>query len=104
MPHPSDSIASELRAAVLAGDHARARRLVQDYAEALQELWRALPEAERAGSPIPSQARELLGWARDMTLVQRALAARHLAIVETASRYESSPGTRDRSTAIQVHA
>ena len=105
MPQPPDRIASELRSAVLAGDHGQADRLVQAYTEALRELWLALPESERAASAVPGQARELLEWAREMTLVQRALAAQHLAIVETASRYESAPGARDQSSStIQVHA
>ena len=88
---------------MLAGDHSQAERLVQDYTEALRELWLALPESERAASAVPEQARELLEWAREMTLVQRALAAQHLAIVETASRYESAPRDQSSST-IQVHA
>jgi hypothetical protein len=103
MPQPPDKIASQLRAAVLAGDHGQAERLVQEYSGALQVFWRALPEAERTASPVPAQVRELLGWAREMTLVQRALTARHLEIVETASRYGTAPGPRDHSSAIDIH-
>jgi len=103
MPEQPDRIASELRSAVLAGDHLRAERLVPEYARALQAFWDRLPESERAASPVPSQARELLAWAREMTLVQRALVAEHLAIVEKASRYRT-PGAESNSSAIEVRA
>lgn len=104
MPQPPDNLARELRAAVLAGDHVRAERLVLDYGEALRAFWGSLAEEERAASNLPGQVRELLEWTREMTLVQRALTAQHLEIVETASRYETTPGATDRSSAIEVHA
>ena len=89
---------------MLAGDHARAGQLVQEYSEALQALWLALPEGDRASSDIPRQACELLAWAREMTLVQRALTSQHLAIVETASRYKAAAAAQGQSSAIEVHA
>ncbi len=104
MPQPPDNLARQLRAAVLAGDHARAECLVRDYSQALRAFWESLTAEERAASNVPGQVHELLGWAREMTLVQRALTAQHLEIVETASRYETTSGTTGRFSAIEVHA
>ena len=77
----------ELRAAVIAADHAAAERAACRYVEALQKLWESLPAQERAVSKVPDTARELLGWAREMTLIQRNLAADQLAALQKASRY-----------------
>ena len=43
-----DQASRELRAAVIAADHARAERAVSDYVDALQQIWEALPERDRA--------------------------------------------------------
>jgi hypothetical protein len=83
-----DSLSLELRSVVLGGDHVLAGRLVAEYATAVREFWESLPESERAASIVPTQARELLTWARGMAVVQRAMAAEHLAIVRKAGRYE----------------
>jgi F0F1-type ATP synthase membrane subunit b/b' len=100
MPAALDKVARELRGAVLAEDHASAERLAGEYRAALEEAWRALPESARAASSLPQQARETLTWARGMTIVQRAMLAEELAILDKAIRYASdrAPG---RST-IQV--
>lgn len=82
-----DQASRQLRAAVIAADHAGAERASSSYVEALQKLWEALPEQERAGSPIPARTRELLAWAREMTLIQRNLAADQHAVLQKASRY-----------------
>src|SRR5271155_1615561 len=65
----------ELRAAVLAVDHARAEGAVHRYVEAVRQSWAALPDEQRGTSSIPARACELLAWARQMTLIQRNLAA-----------------------------
>jgi len=104
MPEQPDKLAHELRSAVLAGDHACASRLVPEYALALKTFWESLPESQRADSSVPSQACELLAWAREMTLVQRALTAEHLAVVEKASRYRATPGAESCPSAIEVRA
>jgi hypothetical protein len=35
---------------------------------------------------LPQQSRELLTWVRDMTLMQQAMAAQHLALAQNANR------------------
>jgi hypothetical protein len=82
-----DHASLELRAAVIAADHARAERAVSDYLEALRQIWEVLSEQERAVSTIPTTAHELLAWARQMTLIQRNLAADQYAILQKTSRY-----------------
>ena len=90
MPQAPDSLERELRAAVLANDHEKATRLTVEYTAALREHWEALTARERAASPLPKQSLELLAWAREMTIMQQALAAQHLAAVERASRYQTA--------------
>jgi hypothetical protein len=90
MPTPQDNLAHDLRAAVLANDHEKAARLTVAYTAALREHWTLLSTQERARSPLPKQSLELLQWAREMTIMQQALAARHLALVEEAGRYQTA--------------
>jgi hypothetical protein len=85
-----DQASRELRAAVIAVDHAGAERAAAHYVEALQKLWESLPEQERAVSPVPSTAREILAWAREMTILQRTLTADQLRILQKASRYQDA--------------
>jgi hypothetical protein len=80
----------DLRSALLGGDHVLADRLVTEYAQAAREVWESLPEAERATSALPQQARELLTWAHEMTVVRRAMAGAQLAIVQKAAHYSSA--------------
>ena len=82
----SDNLARDLRSAVLSEDHEKASRLSAEYTEALRERWTRLSPQERAASPLPQQSRELLAWVRDMTLMQQAMAAQHLALVQRANR------------------
>jgi hypothetical protein len=100
MPQPSDSLARELRGAVLANDHEKAARLSAEYTEALREHWMQLSPRDRAASPLPKQSIELLNWVREMTIMQQALAARHLAVVEQASRYQTARSLYLRSAAL----
>lgn len=101
MPEPLDKIARDFRAAVLAADHALAERLATEYREALAEAWRTMPDSARSGSSLPRQATEMLTWARGMTIVQRAMLAEQLAVLDKAIRYASdrAPG---RQSTIQV--
>jgi hypothetical protein len=101
MPERLDRIARELRSAVLAGDHVLAERLASEYREALAEAWQGLPQSVRAASPLPAQARETLTWARGMTIVQRAMLAEQLAVLDKSIRYASDRAPSRRST-IQV--
>jgi hypothetical protein len=101
MPAALDKISRELRAAVLAADHASAERLAGEYRAAVEEAWRELPEPERAGSNLPRQANETLTWARGMTIVQRAMLAEQLAVLEKSRRYAADRATQRRST-VQV--
>jgi hypothetical protein len=87
MSQALDKISVELRTALLGGDHVLADRLVNEYAQAAREIWESLPDAERATSALPQQARELLAWAQEMTVVRRAMAGAQLAVVEKAARY-----------------
>jgi hypothetical protein len=82
-----DSASRELRAAVIAADHAGAELAVSHYVETLRLVWEVMPEQERRASVLPARARELLAWARGMTIIQRALTADQLGILEKASRY-----------------
>ena len=101
MPEPLDKIARDFRAAVLAADHAKAERLAAEYREALAETWRTMPDSDRNGSPLPRQAAELITWARGMTIVQRAMLAEQLSVLDKAIRYASERAPGNRST-IQV--
>ena len=75
---------------MIATDHARAARALDRFVEALREHWQSLPEGVRATSGIPSRTRELMTWTREMTLIQRNLAADQLNVVQKASRYHSA--------------
>ena len=103
MPHPLDNIAQQFRSAVLASDHTLADRLASEYAQAASELWQSLSDSERESSALPEQTRELLTWARGMTIVQRAMLAEQLAILEKASRYRQALAANRNST-MQVSA
>jgi hypothetical protein len=80
-------LARELRAAVLGNDHQQAVRLAEQYTAALDQQWARMSPAERASSGIPKQARELITWARNVTIMQYAMAASHLSAIEKANRY-----------------
>lgn len=86
---------------MLAGDHVLAERLATEYREALAEAWQGLPQSVRAASPLPAQAHEALTWARGMTIVQRALLAEQLAVLDKSIRYASDRAPSRQST-IQV--
>ena len=78
-----------MREAVVAGDYAAAQAAADGYFKALEMLWQSLTEAERAVSPSPVKALELLNWAREMTIIQRSFAANQLSAIQKASRYET---------------
>ena len=101
MPETLDSVARDFRSAILAADHVQAERLASEYRQALAEAWQNLPDSARADSKLPQQAHELLTWARGMTIVQRALLAEQLAVLDKAIRYASDRAPGSRST-IQV--
>lgn len=82
-------ISLKFRSAILASDHELAGQLATEYALALRELWELLPENERATSPVPQDSAELLTWAQRMTLVHRAIAKEHLAVIAKASHYQA---------------
>jgi len=90
MPQLQDKLAYQLRAAVLAADHEKAARLTMEYCEALREHWMTLSAEERAVSALQKQSLELLTWVREMTIMQRALAAEHLRMIEKAKRYRTA--------------
>jgi len=101
MPLALHRISRELRSALLGADQARAELLVSEYAAAVREFLETLPESDRATSPVPRQAAELLTWARDMTLVRRAMAAEQLAVVQKASRYNVARFAPTRPPGVQ---
>jgi hypothetical protein len=78
----------ELRAAVIAADHTGAELALAHYIETLRQVWEAAPEQERSGSALPVRVRELLAWTREMTIIQRALTADQLRVLQKASYYE----------------
>jgi len=94
-------VSLELRSALLGGDQVLANRLVMEYSDAVRQLWESLPESERAASSIPTDARELLTWAKEMTVVRRAMAAAQLTVVQKASRYSAAPAPARFSPAVQ---
>ena len=96
--HPA-SLENQLRSALLAGDANLSQAILSEYVEALRASWESLSERERSSSPIPRQARELLTWARELTLVRRALTSEQLARVERAIRYH--PGSAAPASAIE---
>ena len=102
MPVPLDKLSQQFRSAVLAGDHLGAEQLALQYIEALREMWASLPPRERGASLVPKQAQELLTWARDVTIVQRALTQEQLAILEKACRYQPSGLLEPRSRGFEV--
>ena len=87
MPRPPDEVSRDLRAAVLGADHEQAARLAEEYTRAVQTQWEQMSDAERSASRLPKQAQELLTWARDVAAMHHAMAAQHLAALETAHRY-----------------
>ena len=91
---PLERASRDLRAAVIAADHAGAKVAVSNYVEALRQVWEALPEQDRAVSALPGRVRELLCWAREMTIIQRSLTADQLRILEKASRYQGAANLR----------
>lgn len=86
-PAPED-LARKLRSAIASGDHFAARQLAESYVAGLRTLWNALPESSRACSTLPGEARELLSWAREAAIIQRALMSDQLATLRKASRYQ----------------
>lgn len=100
MPQALDNIASRLRAAVLQSDHNNARRLTAEYTHAVRRCWEALSPAERTRSELPKLSIELLTWVRQMTLLQQAIAAQHLAIAEKVGRYQKARAVYVRAAAL----
>jgi hypothetical protein len=90
MPDSLDNIARDLREAVLGVDHEQAARLAEEYGGAVRVQWEGFSESERALSRLPQQSRELLTWARDVAVMQHAMAGQHLAAMEMAHRYLSA--------------
>jgi hypothetical protein len=95
-----DKLAHQLRAAVLASDHGKAARLTEAYVEALREHWLALNREERTASGVPKVALELLGWAREMTILQRALAGEHVRALDKILRYRAARALYQESVAL----
>lgn len=102
MPQQLDKIANELRSAILAADPANAARLVTEYVEALCQEWEHMPPQDRACSQLPQVAKELLKWARDMTMVQRALTSKQLDILDKVIEYRRSASLQEGGRAIEV--
>ena len=91
----------ELRSALLGGDDVLAARLACDYTNAVRDLWESLSEGDRAVSTIPQQATELMTWARDMTVVRRAMAAAQLGVVQKASHYSAARSAESTRSGVQ---
>ena len=98
MAQSLDKILQDFRTAVLRGDYDLARELAPEYAGALGQLWESLPESGRLA------ARKLLVWAHQMTVLQRALAAAQLAVIEKASHYNVDGAVEAPGPAVQFSA
>ena len=96
----TDSLARELRAAVLAGDHPKAMRLAVQYTEAVRADWVVLNAPEREASRLPQQSVELLNWVREMTLMHRGMTGEHLKVLARASRYQTARALYLQSSAL----
>ena len=95
-------LARELRGAVLGNDHVQAARLAEQYTAAVSRQWELMSPGERASSSLPKQSRELLTWARDVAIMQHAMAAMHLSAIEKAHRYLNARVHYLRSAALDV--
>jgi hypothetical protein len=95
-------LARELRAAVLGSDHTQAAGLAEQYTAAVSRQWALMSPAERASSGLPQQSRELLTWARDVAIMQHAMAAMHLSAIEKAHRYLAARAHYLRSAALDA--
>lgn len=96
----TDSLARELRAAVLAGDHPKAMRLAVQYTEAVRTSWMKLDAPGRKASRLPRQSVELLHWVREMTLMHRGMTGEHLKILAKATRYQTARALYLQSAAL----
>lgn len=103
MQQQLDKLAHEIRAAVLANDHADAARLTEAYVDALRDHWVTLERDERAASALPKLALELLAWAREMTILQRALAGEHVRALDKILRYRTARSLYQQSAAIEAN-
>src|SRR6266478_3048667 len=83
-------LARDIRSAVLAADHASADLLVKEYAKTLSARWESMPDEERETSELPKVTLELLEWARQATLIHRALTTEQLDVLQKASRYQTT--------------
>jgi hypothetical protein len=97
-----DKLAHELRSAVLAGKHVEAERFTEAYVDALRAHWSGLDREDRAASPLPKLALELLEWAREMTILQRALAGEHVRALDKILRYRTARAMYHESAALEV--
>jgi hypothetical protein len=105
MPQPLDNpaqseLASQFRAAVLGGEHNQAAHLAEQYTQEISRQWALMSPAERASSGLPKQSSELLTWARDVTVMQHAIAATHLSAIDKANRYLAARANYLRSAAL----
>ena len=85
-----DKVSKDLRSAVIAGDHRRAAGLAVEYTSVVKQVWESFSDAERTASTLPVTSRELFSWVREMTMVQRALAADHLVFLQKIKRYRQA--------------
>ena len=86
-------LSRELRAAVVGGDHSGAQTLASAYVEAVRSLWESWPEEKRSRCPSLAEARELLPWALEATLIQRGLYGDQFTALQMASGYRQSRAT-----------
>ena len=105
MPPQSDNLA--LRACVprcWPSDHEKAERVWPSNTP--MRLAPALDAAPGLGSApyrlFPNNPWNCSRWVRDMTIMQQALAAQHLAVVEKASRYQTARALYLRSAAFEA--
>jgi len=80
-------LSRDLRFAILARDHGRAGQLASAYVDSLRTLWESMPEDQRSVSTLPSEARTLLVWAHQSTLIHKAIAADQLSVVQKTGNY-----------------
>jgi hypothetical protein len=83
-------LARDIRSAILAANHASADPLVSAYAKIVSAVWESMPEGERESSELPKVSLELLEWARQATLIHRALTTEQLDVLQKASRYQTT--------------
>ena len=90
-PGALPELARRFQSAVASGDDGAAIQLAARYVKVLESAWNRMSDSQRAGSPLPVQARDLFLWARESALIRRTLMADQLRNLQKTGRYCEPP-------------